>query len=381
MIEQIKQNLSKLLLNKYIEMLHGNMVIGKGIVEERYVEIRFSYTHHLFYQTLIDDVWYENKVWDEVNELKNERYILYLCHPDIIIEKQNIEITDKLNISSKFKRTIKYFIEIPKEWEHSLFFIKKFPVVTSLQKKDNDTNIISVITTVYNNAISLEQTVQSIINQSSSQFEYLIKDAGSTDNFNDVIEKYRPFITTIISSPDKGIYYGMHEGIENSHGKYFIFLNSDDIYYTPYVIQEYLNRISENSADAYYANILKINKKRNTTIRKGSIKNIYRESSINHPTLLLNRFWYDKVNGFDLKFRYSADGDLTIRLLKSGCRFFYIDKTMVLFRIGGASTLNYELFKENMKCRYNYNKLNILGYIFIILRSIKNSFYNKIISK
>jgi len=257
---------------------------------------------------------------------------------------------------------------------------KKFPFVNNnnainslKERKNNNKNQkISIITTVFNNAKLLEQTIQSVINQSYNEFEYIIKDANSKDNFNEIINKYRPFISKIISAPDRGIYFGMHEGIENSNGEYFAVINSDDIYSSPDIIETYINKINENSNDAYYANILKVFENGKRIIRKGSVENIYRESSINHPTLFLRRSCYENVGGFDLTFKTASDGDLTIKLLKHGFSFCYIDKEVVIFRLGGASKVSFSVFKEELRCRYKYNRFNLIGYLYVLMKYSKH---------
>lgn len=62
---------------------------------------------------------------------------------------------------------------------------------------------LSVITINYNNAIGLSKTIQSVINQSYKDFEYIIIDGGSTDGSIDIINKNKNVISYWISEPDK----------------------------------------------------------------------------------------------------------------------------------------------------------------------------------
>lgn len=359
-----------------LEILPGNFYIGKGLIDDVCFEIRYVVNDKLFLQTLIDEIWAENKIWDD-RDLKNkERNILYLCHKNIIIEQSKVIIDEELNLSTKFKKTTKYFYPVDEFIENQLIsIISHLPnkLVSGLKPRIQKEKLpFTVITTVFNNSKLLEQTIQSVINQSYQDFEYIVKDAGSTDDFQKIIEKYRPYISKIISKPDKGIYYGMHEGIENSNGEYIAILNSDDIYFSPKILDYYADEIKHTHADAYYANMLmKSIFKNSSFIRIGKIKNIYRESCINHSTLFLKRTCYNKVGGFDFSFKIAADGDLIIKLIKTGCKFQYLNETMVLFRLGGASTFSFRSFKENIICRYKYKKLNILGYLFVIMQSAK----------
>ena len=72
---------------------------------------------------------------------------------------------------------------------------------------------ISVITVCLNSAKTIEQTIQSVIGQDDTDFEYIIIDGGSEDGTLDIIEKYRKNITILISELDNGIYDEMNKGI------------------------------------------------------------------------------------------------------------------------------------------------------------------------
>ena len=77
---------------------------------------------------------------------------------------------------------------------------------------------ISIITVCLNSEKTIEQTIQSVINQDDRDCEYIIVDGGSTDKTLEIIEKYRNHITRIISGPDRGIYDAMNKGIASSCG-------------------------------------------------------------------------------------------------------------------------------------------------------------------
>ena len=88
--------------------------------------------------------------------------------------------------------------------------------------------MISVITINYNNHAGLLKTIDSVVNQTYNNFEYIIIDGGSTDGSVDVIYKYADRIDYWVSEPDKGIYNAMNKGIDVAKGEYCIFLNSGD---------------------------------------------------------------------------------------------------------------------------------------------------------
>lgn len=98
----------------------------------------------------------------------------------------------------------------------------------------------SIITINYNNRDGLERTIQSVINQTCQDFEYIIIDGGSTDGSVDVIKKYADRIDYWVSEPDKGIYNAMNKGILQAHGEYLNFMNSGDCFYNDEVLEQIL---------------------------------------------------------------------------------------------------------------------------------------------
>ena len=89
---------------------------------------------------------------------------------------------------------------------------------------------LSVITINYNNCDGLRKTIESIVNQTYKNFEYIVIDGGSTDGGVDVIHEYADRIDYWVSEPDKGIYNAMNKGIDVANGEYCIFMNSGDTF-------------------------------------------------------------------------------------------------------------------------------------------------------
>jgi putative colanic acid biosynthesis glycosyltransferase len=96
---------------------------------------------------------------------------------------------------------------------------------------------ISIVTVNLNNAVTLEKTIKSVINQKFTDFEYLIVDGGSTDESVDIIKRYTQKISYWVSEKDTGIYNAMNKAIEIANGDYCIFLNSGDVFYDELVLK------------------------------------------------------------------------------------------------------------------------------------------------
>ena len=87
---------------------------------------------------------------------------------------------------------------------------------------------LSIITINRNNKDGLLKTIESVVNQTFTDYEYLVVDGASTDGSVDVIKQYQDRITYWVSEPDKGIYNAMNKGILQAKGEYCLFLNSGD---------------------------------------------------------------------------------------------------------------------------------------------------------
>ena len=87
---------------------------------------------------------------------------------------------------------------------------------------------LSIITINRNNAAGLRRTIESVVSQTYTEFEYIIIDGASTDESVDVIKEYADKITFWVSEPDNGIYNAMNKGILKAKGEYLLFLNSGD---------------------------------------------------------------------------------------------------------------------------------------------------------
>lgn len=88
---------------------------------------------------------------------------------------------------------------------------------------------ISIITTNYNNARYVEETIKSVVKQNLQNFEYILIDGKSTDSSLKIIKKYRKYISYFESKKDRGPFHAIDKGIKKSRGEIIIWINSGDI--------------------------------------------------------------------------------------------------------------------------------------------------------
>ena len=111
----------------------------------------------------------------------------------------------------------------------------------------------TIITINYNNGKELRRTIESVINQSFRDVEYIIIDGGSTDDSVDIIKQYAEHIDFWISERDRGVYNAMNKGLGHAHGEYVNFMNSGDSFYSPHVLEEIDRQISDT--DILFGNV------------------------------------------------------------------------------------------------------------------------------
>ncbi|GAB4483420.1 MAG: glycosyltransferase family 2 protein [Anaerolineales bacterium] len=88
---------------------------------------------------------------------------------------------------------------------------------------------VSLVTISYNQARFLEEAIRSVLQQNYPALEYIVVDAGSSDDSRAIIEKYRSQISKIIFEPDRGPADGLNKGFSHASGKIFGYLNADDL--------------------------------------------------------------------------------------------------------------------------------------------------------
>ena len=119
--------------------------------------------------------------------------------------------------------------------------------------------ILSIITTTYNSSLTLKDTIESVLNQTYKNYEYLIVDGGSTDNTIDIVKSYENAFAGRMkwsSEKDKGIYDAMNKGFQKATGDVLMLINSDDLFARPDALELVAQKFAENpDADCVYADL------------------------------------------------------------------------------------------------------------------------------
>lgn len=207
---------------------------------------------------------------------------------------------------------------------------------------------LSVITINYNNRDGLRKTVESVINQTSTQYEYIVIDGGSTDGSVDVIKEYTDKIDYWVSEPDKGIYNAMNKGIAVAKGEYCIFLNSGDWFYDNKILSLIFPHLDGTDVVAGH---LKLDTDGIWYApEEVTMSMLYGGKTLSHPatfikTSLLKRYYYDE------SYKIVSDWKFFIQIfIYDNASYKPINLIISMFDTNGISSTNKNLCTDETFC-------------------------------
>ena len=223
---------------------------------------------------------------------------------------------------------------------------------------------ISLITVTYNSSKTLKTTLESILNQLHTDYEYIVVDGASKDNTVALLKEYEPkFKNNIkwISEPDKGLYDAMNKGIRMATGDVIGILNSDDFFTSNDILRQVSEALEKNkNLDAVYGDIHFVNPDNlEKCIRYYSSK-VFKRGLMRlgfmpaHPSFYMRKACFEKYGLYKTDYKIAADFEYLLRVIfKHKIRTQYIPVDMVTMRTGGASTSglksHMKIMKEHLK--------------------------------
>jgi glycosyltransferase involved in cell wall biosynthesis len=184
---------------------------------------------------------------------------------------------------------------------------------------------ISVIMTVYNGESFIEKSVHSILNQTFSDFEYLIVDDGSTDNSLRILQGIADPRVCIIKQKNQGQTSALIKAIEQAQGELIARIDQDDYSLSNRFSQqvEFLNthpkvvlcgsrweELHDENLISHKTHFIH----ENTDLKKA----ISCFNPFAHSAVMFRREAYLKVGGYNKNFTIAMDYDLFVRLMRVG---------------------------------------------------------------
>ena len=239
---------------------------------------------------------------------------------------------------------------------------------------------ISIITVVYNNVSEIKDTIESALNQTYPDIEYIIIDGGSTDGTAQIIEQYSNKLAFWCSEKDAGLYDAMNKGIAKATGQWISILNSGDVYTTNNALEMALKQVEGKNVDVIYGDSMEDNNGVLTPMladgytQKLSFAPTFRHGSSLIKTEIQKQFLFNlnKKN----KLGYSLDWEMLYRLYVSNKKFYKIKGFIETYKKDGLSNnafkslwYNYLITSQE---RFHYKKFIFFlkEVLLLILRSI-----------
>ena len=203
---------------------------------------------------------------------------------------------------------------------------------------------VSIVTISLNAKDTLRDTIESVLEQSYSDIEYILIDGGSTDGSMDIIREYEDKINLVVSEPDDGLYFAMNKGISMAIGDVIGILNADDTYSDTEVISKVVGKLKETGADSLYGDLNYVQRRDTDSVvrrwKSGQFKrNFFLKGwMVPHPTFFVKKWVYVKYGLFNTNLRTSADYEFMLRVLyKAKISTTYLEEVMVNMKMGGVS--------------------------------------------
>lgn len=203
---------------------------------------------------------------------------------------------------------------------------------------------ISVIIPIYNGEMTIRETIQSVLNQSFTDFEIIAIDDGSTDRTVEVVRSIKDPRVKVFSYPNAGQAASRNRGMDRASGEYFAFIDADDLW-TPEKLETQLKALEENpEAGVAYSWVDYINES-NQYVRSGGRINVNGNAYAhllltdfleNGSNPLVRRSAIEKVGNFEETLPPSEDWDLWLRLAAE-YDYVCVPHTQILYRISSTS--------------------------------------------
>ena len=249
----------------------------------------------------------------------------------------------------------------------------------------NKAPFFSIITVSFNSEETISETINSVLNQAESNFEYILIDGKSTDKTVEIIQSFedqfkeKEISFKWISEKDTGIYDAFNKGIKLSKGNWISFLGSDDIYLKG-ALNTYKNHLEHTSKeiDFIHSKVQVENGKMFASPFKW--KKFKRKMTIAHVGCFHNKEYFIKYGLFNETYKIAGDYELLLRA-KDNLKTYWINELTVI--MGNQGISNHQIKKvylETTKAKTETANISVFiakkdYYLWMIKYQIKKSLY------
>lgn len=199
---------------------------------------------------------------------------------------------------------------------------------------------VTIITVAYNCADTIASAIESVLNQTYQNIEYLVIDGMSKDQTVEIASSYIPKFfkkgmeMKVISEPDEGMYDALNKGVQKASGELIGNINADD-WYEPNAVERMVEFYRKENYDLAWAD-LRIIKPSGDMIKKAHVGRLWTTAGFCHPTMFSKREVL-------LELPYACeqmddDFEMVLRANKAGKKIVVLNEVLANYRFGGMST-------------------------------------------
>lgn len=253
--------------------------------------------------------------------------------------------------------------------------------------KDRNYPKISIITIVYNDVSNIRETIESVLEQTYKNIEYIVIDGGSTDGTVEIINKFVDKIDFWVSESDGGIYPAMNKGLKFATGDVINMMNSGDKYNKKEVVGKVAEFFREKEELSFVLGKSKFVNLDGTDALLGKEEmltdlEIGRFTSISHQAFFYKKSLHEDFDLYDLKYKICADGHFMYKVYQSSKHVGkLVDEVFAITRQSGISSSSASILEHKRLYDEVFGRslLNELLYVKYLLRksSLGRLIYNQ----
>jgi glycosyltransferase involved in cell wall biosynthesis len=211
---------------------------------------------------------------------------------------------------------------------------------------------LTIITINYNNAIGLKKTIESVVNQIYKNFEFVVIDGKSNDESVSVINNFGDKISYYSSEKDNGIYNAMNKGIKAANGEFLLFLNSGDLLFDNYTIENIFDKL-DSSIGIIYGNAIMVSEKEKLAyIYPESLPfSFFYDKTLCHQSVFIKKELFGET-GYNEQNKIVSDWEFfTEKIILNKVKYKHIQQFICQYELNGMSSFesNIEQTKKEKK--------------------------------
>lgn len=186
--------------------------------------------------------------------------------------------------------------------------------MNSILDLNNAKPLITIITVSMNDAVGLEKTITSIINQDYLNLQYIVIDGASIDDTPSVLSRFESKIDIVLVETDVGVYHAMNKGISLAVGEWLLFMNAGDVFYNNLVLSEvevelqsnvdvvYADWVYQENGKRVSASIEKLNVRHQSVIYRRNLHDIYGNYVVGHKVTISDFIFFQSIAHLSWKY-------------------------------------------------------------------------------